>query len=41
MLAALAFVPVHEIVESFEHLADSMPDEAQPITDYFEDTYIG
>ena len=41
MLTALAFVPVHEIVESFEHLADSMPEEAQPITDYFEDTYIG
>ena len=41
MLAALAFVPVHEIVESFEHLADSMPAEAQPITAYFEDTYIG
>ena len=41
MLAALAFVPVDDIVESFEHLADSMPDEAQPITDYFEDTYIG
>ena len=41
MLAALAFVPVDDIVASFEHLADSMPDEAQPITDYFEDTYIG
>ena len=25
----------------FEHLADSMPDGAQPITDYFEDAYIG
>ena len=34
-------MPVDDIVESFEHLADSMPDEAQPITDYFEDTYIG
>ena len=32
MLAALAFVPVEDIVASFEHLADSMP-EAQPITD--------
>ena len=41
MLAALAFVPVDDIVESFEHLAASMPDETQPITDYFEDTYIG
>ena len=41
MLAALAFVPVHEIVESLEHLADSMPEEAQPIIYYFEDTCIG
>ena len=38
MLAALAFVPVDDIVESFERLADFMPDKTKPITDYFEDT---
>ena len=40
MMAALAFMPVEDIIKSFKQLADSMPEETQPITDYFEDTYI-
>ena len=41
LLQVGAGTQVEDIVASFEHLADSMPDEAQPITDYFEDSYIG
>ena len=41
MLAALAFVPVNDIVHAFEELSDIMPEDARPIVDYFEDTYIG
>ena len=40
-MAALAFVPVNDIVESFETFSDNIPEVAQPVVDYFEDTYIG
>lgn len=40
-LAALAFVPVNDIVEAFEAVAVIIPLAAQPVVDYFEDTYIG
>ena len=41
MMASVIFVPVDGIVEPFEQLADTSLAEAQPITGYFEDTYIG
>jgi hypothetical protein len=42
MLVALAFVPVNDIVDSFETLLDAhAPDSAQCIIDYFEETFIG
>ena len=41
MIAALAFVPQNHVVEAFEELQESSPDELGPIIDYFEDTYIG
>lgn len=41
MLPALAFIPSDEVVDAFETLQNTMPPEADPITDYFEDTYIG
>ena len=41
MLTALAFVPVDDVLDYFEVLTDAMPQEAEPIVDYFEDTYIG
>lgn len=41
MVAALAFVPVSDVVSSFEQLADSLPENAQPFLDHFEDTWIG
>src|ERR1051325_3594150 len=41
MLAALAFVPEADVEIAFEALADELPLEAQPVVDYFEDTYIG
>lgn len=45
-MAALAFVPISNVVESFEELVDSPyfsehNDLIQPIVDYFEDTWIG
>lgn len=43
MISALAFVPVDNVVDSFEQLCDNnnYPVEAQPVLDYFEDTWIG
>ena len=43
MIAAIAFVPVADVVTSFEHLIDSIdfPKEAQSVLDYFEDIWIG
>ncbi|XP_031350480.1 uncharacterized protein LOC116176146 [Photinus pyralis] len=42
-LSALAFVPLNELVQSFDLLLDNnvFPPEAQPVIDYFEDTWIG
>ena len=41
MIPALAFLPINDVVEAFETLEEVMPEKAQPIMDYFEDTYIG
>lgn len=41
MLPALSFVPVRAVHNYFDQLVATMPDEAQPIFDYFEDTYVG
>ena len=43
MIAAIAFVPVADVVTSFEHLIDNtdFPEEAQSVLDYFKDTWIG
>ena len=43
MIAAIAFVPVADVVMSFEHLINNtdFPEEAQSVLDYFEDTWIG
>ena len=41
MLAGLAFVPMHRVVDDFETLLQDFPSQATPIADYFEDTYIG
>ena len=40
MIAAIAFVPVADVVTSFEHLIDNtdLTEEAQSVLDYFEDT---
>lgn len=45
-LAALAFVPVSDVISSFEMLLDSdfyreNEEILQPLIDYFEDTWIG
>jgi glycine cleavage system regulatory protein len=41
MIPALAFVPEDAVEEAFESLADNTSADAQPILDYFEDTFIG
>lgn len=41
MISSLAFVHPNDIIESFEQLSEDFPVEAQPVLDYFEDTWIG
>ena len=41
MLPTLAFVPLADVVESFETLQENAPEEMMPLIDFFEDTYIG
>lgn len=41
MIPALAFVPVADLEEAFETLAEDIGDDCQDILDYFEDNYIG
>ena len=43
MVAALAFVHPQSVVHYFDHLCDHVvfPLEAQPVLNYFEDTWIG
>lgn len=43
LLIALTFVPPKNLVETFEFLCENnlLPEEAHPVLDYFEDTWIG
>eukprot|EP00102_Acyrthosiphon_pisum_P023010 XP_016660220.1 PREDICTED: uncharacterized protein LOC107883853 [Acyrthosiphon pisum] len=41
ILAALAFVPLHDVVKAFEELVDYLPESILPVVDYFEDNFIG
>lgn len=41
LLPALAFVPPEHVIEAFEMVQEILPPDAEPISDYFEDTYIG
>ena len=41
MIAALAFVPTADIIQSFDALAQHCVGNEQPILDYFENNYIG
>ena len=41
ILAALAFVPLNDIVNAFDTVVAQMPEELDPIIDYFENNYIG
>ena len=40
-LAALAFVPIGDVVSYFKHLKDNLSDLADPLLEYFEHYYIG
>ena len=41
IVAALAFFPVADVVNSFEELQDKVQSHLTPVLDYFEDNYIG
>ena len=40
MISALAFCPKNKVTAAFETLSEIILEEAIPIMDYFEDTYI-
>ena len=40
-LSALAFLPEEEVEDGLREVAESLPDEAVPLLDYFQSTYIG
>jgi hypothetical protein len=41
MTPAVAFVPIDDVIDAFDELREYLPDQAQPIVEYFEATYIG
>ena len=41
MISALTFCPKNKVTAAFDTLSEIILDEAIPIMDYFEDTYIG
>lgn len=41
MITSMAFVPIEDIEEALADLGNFLPEELQPILDYFEDNYIG
>ncbi|XP_077985938.1 uncharacterized protein LOC144440443 [Glandiceps talaboti] len=41
MLPAIAYVPEDEVIDTFETLAQNMPNDAEQVVDYFESNYIG
>ncbi|KAM7308985.1 hypothetical protein ISCGN_012616 [Ixodes scapularis] len=41
MLPALAFIPLGDLDAAFDSLMEIFPDEAMPLAQYFEDTYLG
>ena len=41
MEAALAFLPLADVIDAFEVLADTFEDDELPLLGYFEPTWIG
>ena len=41
MLAALAFVPLNDAINAFVTVVAQMPEQLDPIIDYFENNYRG
>ncbi|MPC67205.1 hypothetical protein E2C01_061373 [Portunus trituberculatus] len=39
-LDALAILPPNEVLEGMQHLKDTMPDDAIPLVEYFDQTYV-
>jgi hypothetical protein len=40
-IPALAFVPLASLEEAFLTVSHTIPDELQPVVDWFEDYYVG
>ncbi|CAF1524353.1 unnamed protein product [Adineta steineri] len=40
-LPPLAFLPMHDVITTFEQIKDQFPDEGKPVLTYFEENYIG
>ena len=41
MIPALAFIPPERLEDALGELRQDLPDELQPVLDYFEDNYVG
>lgn len=41
MVVALTFIPINDIDLAIELLSEYLPDELQPLLDWFEDNYVG
>lgn len=41
MIPALVFIPPIKVIDASDTLQETVPPEADPLIDYFEDTYIG
>jgi len=41
MVIALAFVPIEDIDNALLSLSENLPDDVQPILDWFEENYVG
>jgi len=35
-----ALLPVHKVMDGMQHLKDTMPDDAEPLVEYFDPTYL-
>ncbi|KAB0802861.1 hypothetical protein PPYR_05047 [Photinus pyralis] len=41
MVPALAFVPINDLENALDAISEALPDDLQPLVDWFEDNYIG
>ena len=41
MIPAFSFVPIEELENALEVLSENLPNQLNPILDYFENYYVG